>query len=218
MENLQLRIIGLLEEKAVDRVVLDIGCGPSKLTGSIGIDVLPYNGVDLVGEACSILRKFPDESVDFIYTRHFLEHVIDLDSFVSEFCRVLKEDSRCRIIVPHFSNPYFYSDPTHKRHFGLYTFCYYSTCEGLFKRKVPTYMCDLNFNLINVNLHFQTPKGRLVRSGLKKLVKFFVNRCSFNKEIYEELFCWIFPCYEIAYDLVKLRKNKAEESLGNRQG
>lgn len=169
--------------------------------------------MDLVGDACTILRKFPDESVDYIYTKHFLEHINDLDSLVAEFQRVLKEDSRIRIIVPHFSNPYFYSDPTHKRHFGLYTFCYYSTCERLFNRKVPTYMRDLSFCLINVDLRFQTPKGRFVRSGFKKLVQLLVNRCNFNKELYEELFSWIFPCYEIVYDLVKFSKNTSLDAL-----
>jgi hypothetical protein len=64
-------------------------------------------------------------------------------------------------------------------------------------------MCDLNFYLINVDLHFQTPKGNLVRSVLKKVAQVLVNRSSYNKEIYEELFCYLFPCYEIVYYLVK---------------
>jgi ubiquinone/menaquinone biosynthesis C-methylase UbiE len=206
MENVQHLVNSLLKQSTGTMVILDIGCGPSKLNGSIGIDFLPYKGVDLVGDACTILREFPDNSVDYLYTKHFLEHVNDLDSLVSEFCRVLKDESQAKIIVPHFSNPYFYSDPTHKRHFGLYSFCYYSFSDHLFKRKVPTYMCDLNFYLINVDLHFQTPKGNLVRSALKKVIQIFVNRSSFSKEIYEELFCYLFPCYEVVYSLVKRRR------------
>lgn len=64
MENLQHCISSLLQEKCNHEVILDIGCGPSKLVGSIGIDVLPYIGVDLVGDACNILLLFPDKSVD----------------------------------------------------------------------------------------------------------------------------------------------------------
>lgn len=203
MENVHHLVNTLLVQKMGASVILDVGCGPSKLIGSIGIDFLPYKGVDLVGDALIILREFPDNSVDYLYSKHFLEHVDDLSSLVSEFCRVLKKESEAKIIVPHFSNPYFYSDPTHKRHFGLYSFCYYSFCDHLFRRKVPTYMCDLNFYLINVDLHFQTPKGNLVRSVLKKVAQVLVNRSSYNKEIYEELFCYLFPCYEIVYYLVK---------------
>jgi len=206
MQNLLHCISALLQEKSNHEVILDIGCGPSKLVGSIGIDSLPYIGVDLVGDAYSILLEFPDKSVDYLYTRHFLEHVNDLDLFVFEFCRVLKDESRAEIIVPHFSNPYFYSDPTHKNHFGLYIFCYYSFSGNLFKRKVPTYMRELSLELLSVHLSFQTPKRYSLRSALKKLVQQLVNRSSFGKELYEELFCYIFPCYEIKYTLAKRSK------------
>lgn len=172
MESLQHRVIALLEEKNNHKVILDIGCGPSKLIGSIGIDFLPYNGVDLVGDAYDILCEFPDKSIYYLYTKHFLEHVNDLDLLVCEFCRVLKNDSRAEIIVPHFSNPYFYSDPTHKRHFGLYSFCCYSFSGNLFKRKVPTYMSELSLDLISVDLNFQTTKGNFIRSAIKKLFNY----------------------------------------------
>ena len=161
-----------------------------------------------MGDALEILREFPDNSVDYLHSKHFLEHVNDLDSFVCEFARVLKNDCRALIIVPHFSNPYFYSDPSHVRPFGLYTFCYYSFSADLFKRKVPTYMRDISFQLIGVNLHFQTTKGNFVRSALKKVVELLVNSSGGIQEIYEELFCFVFPCYEVRYSLLK-RVNKS---------
>ena len=215
MKSVNQRIAIFLNQKAHDndQVVLDIGCGPSKLNGSIGIDLLPYNGVDLVGDALEILREFPDKSVDFLYSRHFLEHVHDLDSFVCEFSRVLKNECYAEIIVPHFSNPYFYSDPTHVRPFGLYTFCYYSFSGQLFKRKVPTYMRDISFRLIGVTLHFQTTKGNYVRSALKKLAELLVNSSGSIKEIYEELFCYMFPCYEVRYNLLKRAKKVSSDFI-----
>ena len=99
LESLQHRVIALLEEKNNHKVILDIGCGPSKHIRSIGIDFLPYNGVDLAGDVYSMLCEFPDKSIDYLYTKHFLEHVNDLDLLVCEFCRVLKNDSRAEIIV-----------------------------------------------------------------------------------------------------------------------
>ena len=43
MKSINQRIAIFLNQKAHDndRVILDIGCGPSKLNGSIGIDLLP---------------------------------------------------------------------------------------------------------------------------------------------------------------------------------
>jgi hypothetical protein len=205
MKSIKQCIAALLEQRNHDndQVILDIGCGPSKLDSSIGIDLLPYNDVDLVGDALEILREFPDNCVDYLHTKHFLEHINDLDSFVFEFCRVLKNGCHALIIVPHFSNPYFYSDPTHTRPFGLYTFCYYSFSVNLFKRRVPTYMRNISFQLTDVKLHFQTAKGNLIRSALKKSVEILVNSSGSVQEIYEELFCFMFPCYEVRYNLLK---------------
>src|SRR6185312_2948084 len=39
---------------------------------------------------------------------------------------VLEPGGEFRAVVPHFSNLHFYSDPTHRTFFGLYTFSYLS--------------------------------------------------------------------------------------------
>ena len=46
-----------------------------------------------------------------------------------EITRVLKKNGKANIFVPHFSNPYYYSDYTHKRFLGLYTFYYFVETE-----------------------------------------------------------------------------------------
>jgi SAM-dependent methyltransferase len=188
----------------INRVVLDIGCGSSKLQGSIGIDRLPYPGVDLVGDVFDVLSTFGDHSVDYIHTRHFLEHLSDIARIVDEFSRVLKPGAIAEIIVPHFSNPYFYSDPTHKSAFGLYTFCYFADPGLLFRRTVPAYCQKQVFALTHVELRFFALKGRLISSIFKKLLTKIVNLSPGFMEFYEETFCYIVPCYEVAYKITRI--------------
>jgi ubiquinone/menaquinone biosynthesis C-methylase UbiE len=80
------------------------------------------DAVDIVGDALQVLKKVPDNAVSKITSYHFLEHVDNLGILLEEIARVLKQDGTLVSVVPHFSNPFFYSDPTHKNFFGLYTF------------------------------------------------------------------------------------------------
>jgi SAM-dependent methyltransferase len=196
-------LIGQLDEMAC--VKLELGCGAAKRDpDAIGIDILDYDGVDIVGDIFDVLKKFPDRSVDKIYSSHFLEHIDDLSGLLSEFSRVMKKDGRLSILVPHFSNPYFYSDSTHKNFFGLYTLSYFSIDEVGLRRKVPTYQRELQFSLKVVKLHFQTTPSFYGRRVLKKMVGYLVNINTYTKELYEEMFCYLFPCYEIQYELRRI--------------
>jgi len=182
-------------------VALDIGCGPLKKDPSwIGIDALDHAGVDLVGDVYEILAAFPENSVDTIHASHFFEHIPDLKALLAATGRVLKPGGKMTVITPHFCNPYFYSDPTHRSFFGLYTFSYLAD-ERLFKRKVPHYGGKRDFDLTEVYLRFKSPFR--IRGMLYKAYGAFVNLSYYLKEMYEENFSWIFYCYEIEYTLVK---------------
>lgn len=192
-----------IEKGSMNEVRLDIGCGPSKLPGAIGVDALNYDDVDLVGDVFDVLMRFPDQSVDHIYSKHFFEHIHNIGHLIDEVSRVLKVGGTMYVIVPHFSNPYYYSDPTHRTPFGLYSFCYYSIVDGMFRRQVPVYQRELKLALQSVNLGFQTTKGQHVRSALKKCIEYIVNSSEFTKELYEEMFCYLLPCYEVRYSLYR---------------
>lgn len=195
---------GLLAKiRQLPLVKLDIGCGPNKkIPGAIGIDVLDYEGVDIVGDVFEVLAVLPPASVDSVHSFHFFEHIEDFPGLLDEVARVLKSDGKLEIVVPHFSNPYFYSDPTHKRFFGLYTFSYYAH-ESLFSRKVPNYQHAIQFELTGVDLGFKSSRPFYLRHGLKKAIGFVFNSCGYMKEFYEENLSHIFPCYEIRYQLRK---------------
>jgi len=186
---------------SLDNIVLEMGCGPNKrVTNAIGIDAIDYECVDIVGDIFSVLSRFPEKSVDAIFSYHFVEHIDDIDSLLSELARVIKTDGQLNIVVPHFSNPYFYSDPTHRTFFGLYTFSYFSQDE-IFSRKVPTYNHAIKFSVVNVDLIFKSSPPFYFRHGVKKVFGLLFNSCNYMKELYEENFCYLFPCYEVVYQL-----------------
>jgi predicted SAM-dependent methyltransferase len=182
-------------------ITLDIGCGPQKQDPKwIGIDALDFEGVDLVGDVFEVLKEFPDESVDAVFSAHFFEHINGIDKLLLEIGRVLKPGGRLKVIVPHFSNPYFYSDYTHRNFFGLYSFSYLAN-ENLFTRKVPKYQVATVFQLTKVYLRFQSPfyfRGLFYRTYGK-----IINASYYLKELYEENFSRVVYCYEVEYDLVK---------------
>jgi len=188
---------------AMPRVALALGCGASKRdANAIGIDALDLPGVDVVGDVFDVLARFPEACVDAIATHHFVEHVDDLPGLMREMARVTKPGGEVTIVVPHFSNPYFYSDYTHRRHFGLYTFCYLAR-SSLFRRAVPTYGVEPSFDLAGVRLEFKSTRPFYVRHAIKRALGWLFNATTWLQEFYEENLCWLAPCYELRYTLIR---------------
>ncbi len=184
-------------------VVLELGCGNRKrLTNSIGIDVLDYESVDIVGDIFDVLAKISDSVVDAVHSYHFFEHVSSLDVLMMELARVMKSGGRLEVVVPHFSNPYFYSDYTHKQPFGLYSFSYLAH-DPIFRRTVPRYQQSTGFELQDVRLVFKSSRAFPLRYGIKLVLGKVFNLTHAMKEWYEEQFCWLFPCYELHFILEK---------------
>ena len=188
-------------------LTLELGCGSYKRNkDAIGIDVIDYKCVDIVGDVYDVLRKIPGNSVSAVYSYHFFEHVEDIGAIMKELARIIKEDGLLVIVTPHFSNPYYYSDYTHKNQFGLYSFSYLSN-DSIFLRKVPDYNKLLKFELNKVRLIFKSARPFYFRWGLKKLFQVIFNLNRYMMEFYEENLCYIFPCYEIRYEMIK-KKHK----------
>jgi len=74
----------------------------------------------------------------------------------------------------------------------------------LLRRKVPTYQGKLWFQLDQVDLRFKSSRPFFIRYAFKRLIGLIFNSCGYMKEIYEENFCYLFPCYEIRYKLSRI--------------
>ena len=190
-------VLAQLAMRAGRKVIVEIGCGSQKEhAGSIGVDVAIHKSVDLCGPAEEILPLFPSDSVDEIYSRHFLEHVEDPRRILVLAAAALRPGGKVVVTVPHFSNPYFYSDPTHRHVFGLYSFAYFA--EGsLFRRTVPSYARVDQLTLIDVRLGFRSVRPFYVRHALRRAFGGLVNFSRLTQEWYEDALSGLFACYEV---------------------
>ena len=176
-------------------VIVELGCGLKKMEGTITVDKMDLPHVDIVADIEQGLSFLPDKSVDQIRCKSVLEHIENFENLMREIVRVLKKDGTAHIFVPHFSNPYFYSDFTHKRHFGLYSFYYFVDSDKQLKRKVPNFYTDIRIEILSVKLIFRSPFW--FSKQLKKLLGLIFNCHRSIKEYYELHLCYVFPCYGV---------------------
>lgn len=178
---------------------LDIGCGVSKKEGFAGVDRLLLPGVDVVADLEAPL-PFAADSIDEIHSKSVLEHIEKLETVLGEFHRVTKAGGRIHIEVPHFSSPLSFSDYTHRRFFGYYTFDYFvPQSEQRSRRKVPDFYTAFKFTIVSKRLRFITPVPPL-RPFLWVWEK-LVNSHELAALLYESTFCWIVPCYSMHFEL-----------------
>ena len=183
----------VLYEKS--EIILELGCGRSKTSSRIGIDRIDLPSVDIVADLEHGLTFLPDNSVDSIYVSHLLEHIDNLDLLLRELHRVCKPNGKIVVRVPHFSNPHYYSDPTHRRFFGLYSFEYFAREQTHFKRKIHGFYSNFYFITKELELVFYSPW--LLRKIPRKIGQFVFNLGAWWQEFYEENMCYLLPCSEI---------------------
>ena len=96
-------------------VRLDLGAGVNKKEGFLGVDILPFEGVDVV---CDLTGVWPweDNSVDEVNASHVVEHFNPKERchFYNELYRVLKPGCKATITVPYWKSSRAYGDPTHQ--------------------------------------------------------------------------------------------------------
>lgn len=189
---------------------LNLGAGMKHKPGFISVDLYTKEQEDLLlasnqsyinNDALDCLINLPSNSISNIYTRHFLEHLDfeGMTKLLQEIERVLVPGGSCEIIVPHWANPYFYSDPTHKTFFGLYTFDYLCLTP-YFRRKTPRYAAKLNLIIDDVSLNFL---GLRYLRPFYKMFSIILSSSIFLLEFHESSFARIIPPYEIRWLLVR---------------
>lgn len=182
-------------------IKLNLGSGPTeKKRGFYNLDYIPMEGVDIVADLNKPLDRLPNNSISELRTSHTLEHVVQLLPLMSELYRITQPNGRITIIVPHYSNPYYYSDPTHVRFFGLYSMYYFVAAENQSKyREVPVYYSDARFTVDSIRFTFYetTVVDKLVAPVLSRLIN-----SSFRlQDFYERRLANFFHASEIIYIL-----------------
>jgi Methyltransferase domain len=192
--------------EAGDGLCLNLGCGKRQREGFFGIDRVELPNVDIVADLNEPLDQLPDGSVEQIFTRHTLEHVEKFMPLMTELHRIMRPNGQIEISVPHFSNPYGYSDPTHVRLFGLYTFFYFADEADQPRRKVPSFYAAERFTVESIRIQLLKPS--LLFRPLTSSLEWFINRSIALQDWYERAVCRSFPADSIRF-VLKVKKAAA---------
>jgi SAM-dependent methyltransferase len=183
---------------------LDLGCGARARSGYFGVDLVERLGSDIVADLNQPLNLLPDNCCEAIYTRHALEHVQNLLPLMREIHRVCKPDARIEIVVPHFSNVYGHSDPTHVRFFGLYSMYYFCSREDQpMARTVPNFYSDVRFRVERINIQFY--RYSFLDRTLGRLLEKFTNLNLKTQDFFERRLAHLFHASQINYTLTPVK-------------
>lgn len=108
---------------------LDLGCGQFKpFRHFIGLDSnkdatlfgIPATSADMIVPTCETLDMFADGSMDFVFSSHLLEHIVDYRAALAEWWRVVKVGGHLVLYLPHkdfYPNIGKGGNPDHKHDF-----------------------------------------------------------------------------------------------------
>ena len=103
--------------------ILNLGCGSVRIPDSIGVDRVKIDDfVDVVHDLDITPYPFKTNSVDEIHFYHVLEHLHNPMQKLEEIHRILKPGGVLYMRVPHFSSMGAFTDITHVRPFGYFSF------------------------------------------------------------------------------------------------
>ncbi|MBL7129859.1 MAG: class I SAM-dependent methyltransferase [Candidatus Omnitrophica bacterium] len=167
--------------------ILDVGCGSAKLEGSIGIDIRLWPGIDAICDLNKYAWPFKEEIFDKIYCRDIIEHLDDVVKTMQEIHRISKKGSKVVIFTPHFAHPNSFRDPTHKWHFTIDSFDYFTR-----ELKYPVYTKE-KFKIIKKDFIFRRKFG--ISAILAKI----------SPRRYEKYYSHRFPPYGLYFELEVLK-------------
>jgi len=106
---------------------IDLGCGPNKLKGHVGVDIVKVKGVDIVHD-CEKGLPFDDDVAEEVRAWDFLEHVSNTILLMNEIWRVLQHDGVLKFKVPDAERGQgAFQDPTHKSFWVSNSFKYFES-------------------------------------------------------------------------------------------
>ena len=164
--------------------ILDVGCGANKFEGAVGLDNNPRTAADVIHDLGDLPYPFDDNEFDFVISRHAIEHVPDVMGFITELYRITKNGGRIKLVTPHYTNPDWATDPTHRNHFNCYSFNSFIPERRVFDfytdvklKPVKTYVSLLNlWRTLGieffVNLDQRSPKLRFTRKFWEHYLSF----------------------------------------------
>lgn len=165
---------------------LNLGCGRDKRPDCLNVDFNPAVEPDLVWNLDR--RPFPlaRSGFDTIYVKDVVEHVEDLMGFMEEVHELLAPGGTVVITTPHFSCANAFTDPTHRRQLGYFSFDYFTDGSAW------SFYSSFRFDIARRLLVFHN-------GVLDRVVARIANR---HPAYYERRLAWLFPAWFLIFELV----------------
>lgn len=142
-----------------NKIRYDLACGNNKQKGFLGVDITKEGTqADIVCNLLVFPWKFAeDNSVDEVFSSHFLEHIPHGDGFhdpfwdfFNELWRILKPKGIARFVCPYYASVRAVQDPTHIRSISEPTFLYFSK-EWRKINKLEHYPIQTDFQIVKID-------------------------------------------------------------------
>lgn len=193
-----------------DKIIINVGCGKTRIPNSIGLDRVEISGfVNTVHDLNCVPYPFHDNYADEIHCYHVLEHLDNPVQKLEELHRILKPDGTLFLRVPHFSSNGAFTDITHKRPFSYFSFDpflinsyhnWYSRCKfKILHRKIKYLGQYPNSGLYEKYIHGN--KCPLILRPIVILINFMIK---INPFFFERIWCyWVGGACEIEFTFKK---------------
>ena len=164
---------------------LNLGCGRKPRPGCLNVDRVAEVAPDLLWDLDRYPYPLPESHFRRVFAGDVVEHLADVTGFMQEAHRLLAAGGVLEITTPHFSCANSYTDPTHRRHLGYFSFDYFTGGHEL------NFYGAARFEIIERQIVFH-------HSLINRFVQRLANR---HPQGYERRFAWMFPAWFMIFRL-----------------
>ncbi len=141
-----------------NKKILDLGCGPNKVKGALGVDIIPMTGVDVVANFFELTYPFADNTFDEIHLIDVIEHLPNTIKTMEEIYRIASPEAKIFIRVVNWNSIYTAMDPTHIKAFTEDSFDFYGSRPGR------NYYTKARFEVVHVDYLYNPDVQKFIRS------------------------------------------------------
>jgi SAM-dependent methyltransferase len=174
--------------------ILDIGCGKSKVPGSIGVDFNENLGADVVHNLNVFPYPFQPDEFDEVHIRSTLFLLDNPVHVMDEIYRICKKGGRVVVVQPYFRSVWNYVDPWVKNFGTAHSFAFYDPDDLICKHYKYT---EARFSTTNIVFDDHLEKPKIIR----RLIIWLANRYPRKYELH---LSYLFPLDMITFELKKI--------------
>ena len=184
---------------------LDIGCGRHKFPGSVGLDAVPLDTVDVVHDLNVYPYPFEADTFDRIRAIHVIEHLQSIVKTMEELHRIAKPGAIVTIVTPHYTDSSSWQDPTHIWHLNTRSFNYF---QEDFKTN---WYSTARFRVARAHVQLLKMYSWL---GIERLVNLRNRKFRFIRQFWEQHLCYVVRGKVLEFELVAIKDGENGDHAG----